>query len=411
MSKRTEPDARRALELLLQPDATPATLAPKLGASPEAIDEARALAHEIDTAEIDAVLAMPPVLGRALLRAAVQAGRLAIVKAAGTEGDKHLQREAKRLAHALKLQGVELELPSKAAAPPRPAPEPAPAAEPPAFLSSLDGHGERAVFWTRLLPGRGVELAQVIVSDERGILDFLVAELSRKRFRELADEFPRRGEVTIREVSREEAARAIDRARVAARDGGECPGTFPAWAAQVLGPVPPEAPPPLAPNAPPPSDPAEVRTLVAASTEILEEPELRRWRPDDHTLRKLALRLDEVGMSALFLGGAAGEAQRSEAAAAAIDAEVESWFDERRRALYAGWLLDTGRLFEATDRPEQARKAAATARMLAGGAPATEIPFCRELFARIFRPRGSDRTEPRGEGASSLLVLPGAEEP
>ena len=32
--------------------------------------------------------------------------------------------------------------------------EAAPAAEPPVFLSSLDANGERAVFWTRSLPGR-----------------------------------------------------------------------------------------------------------------------------------------------------------------------------------------------------------------------------------------------------------------
>lgn len=409
MTKRPEMDARRVLELLLQPDTAPATLSPKLGASPEAIDEARALAHEIDTAEIDAVLAMPPVLGRALLRAAAQAGRLEIVKAAGTEGDKELQREAKRLAHALRQRGVELELPSKPAEAPRPAAEPPPSMEPPVFLSSLDGHGERAVFWTRNLPGRGVELAQVIVSDDRGILDFLLADLSRKRFRELADELPRRGEVTIREVPRAEAAQVLARARVAAREGGECPGTFPAWAAQVLGPVPPEAPPPLAPAEAPPSDPDEVRPLVAGSAALLEEPELGRWRPDDHTLRKLALRLDEVGTSALFLGGAAGDVQRNEAAESAIEAEMESWFDERRRGLYAGWLLDTARLFETTDRLEQARKAVATGRMLAGGVPVIEIPFCRELFARVFRPRLPGQPTPAVEGASSLLVLPGAE--
>jgi len=409
MTKRAELDARRALELLTQPDATPASLAPKFGASPEAIDEARALADEISSAEIDAILAMPPVLGRALLRAAVQAGRLEVVVEAATAGDKEMQREAKRVAHALKQQGVTLELPGKPAEAPRPAPEPQAAPEPPVFLSSLDGHGERAVFWTRSLPGRGVELAQVVVSDDRGILDFLVAELSRKRFRELADDLPRRGEVTIREVGRDEAARAIARARVAARAGGECPGTFPAWAAQVLGPVPPDAPPPLSP-AVGPADAAELRALVTDSASILDEPELARWRPDVHALRRLALRLDEVGTSSLFLAGTAGDAQRSDAADTALDREVEAYFDDRRRGLYAGWLLDTAHLFEATERPDAARKAAAAARMLASGAPVLEIPFCRELFARVFRRRVPGQETQEEAGASSLLVVPGAEE-
>lgn len=412
MTKRPELDARRVLELLQQPDATPAALAPKLGASPEAIDEARCLADEIATAEIDAILAMPPVLGRALLRAASQAGRHEVLVEAAAQGDKDLQREAKRLAHALKQQGVSLELPGKPAPLAKPAPEAPASTEPPVFLSSLDGVGERAVFWTRNLPGRGVELAQVVVSDDRGVLDFLVADLSRKRFRELADDLPRRGEVTIREVSRDEAARAIDRARVAAREGGECPGTFPAWAAQVLGPVPGHAPPPLAPVADgaAPSDPAESRTLVAGSAALLDEPELLRWRPEVHAMRKLALRLDEVGTSALFLGGTAGDVQRSEAAETTIDREAEEYFDERRRGLYAGWLLDTAHLFEATGRTERSRQAAATARMLASGAAVTEIPFCRELFARVFGRRGAEGLEtPEPSAPSSLLVLPGTE--
>ncbi|HEY0839885.1 MAG TPA: hypothetical protein VGD74_06845 [Vulgatibacter sp.] len=412
MTKRAELDARRVLELLLQPGTTPASLAPKLGASPEAIDEARCLADEIATAEIDAILAMPPVLGRALLRAASQIGRHEVLVEAAAQGDKDLQREAKRLAHALKQQGVSLALPGKPAAQPKPVAEAPASAEPPVFLSSLDGQGERAVFWTRNLPGRGVELAQVVVSDDRGILDFLVADLSRKRFRELADDLPRRGEVTIREVRRDQAARAIDRARVAAREGGECPGTFPAWAAQVLGPVPGEAPPPLSPvsEGMAPSDPAESRALVAGSASLLDEPELARWRPEVHAMRKLALRLDEVGTSPLFLGGAAGDVQRNEAAEATIDREAEEYFDERRRGLYAGWLLDTAHLFEATGRIERSRQAAATARMLASGAAVPEIPFCRELFARVFARRVPGQVTPEAAGASSLLVLPGCEE-
>ncbi len=406
MSKRIDLDARRVLELL-EADGSSSALSEKLGASPEAIDEARCLIDEIGAAEIDAILAMPPILGRALLRAAAQAGRLDVVVEAAAVGDKELHKEAKRLAHALKHRGVEVELPTKQVEAPKPTTEVM--AEPAVYLTSLDGQGERAVYWSRNLPGRGVELAQIVVSDARGVVDFLLAEISRKRFREFSDELVRQGGVTIREVTRDEARIALDRARVAAREGGECPTEFPAWAAQFLGPAPAQAPGPLAPTGEgrPPADPAELGALVADSATILKEPELSRWRPESDALRSFALHLEEALASPLYLSGPQGDLQREEAMAGVVEREAEAYFDPARRARYAGYLLDTARLFESTDRIRQAQIAAAAARMLASDVPSERIPFCRELFARLIEDRQPSDLPSEPSEPASKLILPG----
>jgi hypothetical protein len=374
-------------------------VAERLGVSPEAVDEARCLSHEMDVAEIDAILAMPPVLGRALLWSAAGASRPDVIAEAAIAGDKEVQREAKRIAHNLKHKGVAIALPQKAAEPPRAAPS-AESAEPPVFLSSLDANGERAVFWTRSLPGRGIELAQVVVSDERGILDLLLGELSRKRFRELVEELPRKGGVTIREVPRSDALVVLHRARCAARETGQVPANFPAWAAQVLGPAPAEAPAPLAPKGEgqPLGDAAVLGELVAESAVLYDEPELARWAPAEDALRACALAVESASTSPIYVD----DDQRAEGLRAAIDRCADTFFDGRRRALWAARLLDTGRLFEETGRTHAAKIAAAAARMLAAGAPVGSVPFATELFARLFlRARPAARKAP---DAPSLLL-------
>lgn len=380
MSKRADPDARRILEILRDERLSLRDVGQQLGVSPEAVDEARCLADEIDQAESDAILALPPSLGRALLWAAIAGERHDVLREAALHGDKEVQREAKRIAHNLQRKGVELGLPQKQAEATRT--EPGSQQEPPVFLSSLDSFGERAVFWTRSLPGRGIELAQLVVADDRGIIDLLLGEFSRKRFREMAEDLPRRGAVTIREVPRADVLVVLDRARVAAREGGQMPGHFPAWAAQVLGPTPAQAPSPLSPRGEgrPPEDASTIRDLVADSTSLFREVEIQRWAPDEEAVRRCARSLE----------GAAGDVEEILVGAA------EAFFDEKKRGSYAARLLDTGLLFEETGRIHAARVAAATARLLAAGVPVRHVPFCREFFGRLFsRPPQGEETAPQ----------------
>lgn len=386
MSRATKVEAKRALELLRSEAETPASIAARTGASKEAVDEARCLLDDIDTAEVDAILAMPPVLARGLLRAATEAGRQEILAEAALHGNKEIQKEAKRLAHHLRLRGVEVELPEKEGEAPR-AEAPLPSPELPVLLSLIDPEGTRRMFWTENVPGRGVELADLWCGDDE-VRAFSSTLVSRKQLRSLVSEIPK-DKPTFFLLGREEGKRYLDRLRVSVRKGARSPPEFPAWALHALGPIPEEPPAPLAPTGEgaSPDDPEEVARLALASPSLFDEPELVGWIPEESILRSLALRVEEARSSPLYLPGERGDVQRDEAIAAAIEREAEAYFDPRRRERYARRLLEVARLFEIGEKKEAARIAAATSLRLREGAPLAEVPFALAFLRRLFRRR------------------------
>lgn len=389
-------DAKKVLALL-RSDQSPQALAEHLGVSPEAVDEGRCLLDEILTAEVDAILAMPPSLAAALLRAAVREGREGVLADAALSDQKEVQKEARRLAHQLRLQGKEVELPEPKAETPRPVAAP-PAPEPPVLLSPIDSEGHRALVWTRVLPGRGVEIARLVLGD-RQVLDFEAWESSRKRLRALVEELTQ-GRSRLVKVPREEGKRQLDRVRHAMDDG---PPAFSTWAVQALGPVPAERPGPLAPQGEgrAPADRRELESLARNSGSLFSEPEIAAWIPEESFLRALSMRIDEAQTSPLYLPGEEGAAQRREAIASAVDREAERYFDSTRRERYADWLSETARLFELQGRNESARAAEAASLRLREGAPLAEVGFGLEFARRLVRNHPA-----MAESEKSSLIIP-----
>lgn len=387
-------DAKKVLALLTSDEAR-AAIAERLGVSAEAVDEARCLLEELATAEIDAILAMPPALAAALLRAAARAGREEVLREAALSPQKALQKEAKRIAHQLRLQGREIALPRQEA-PPAPVAD-AQAPDPPILLSPIDSEGQRAMVWTRTLPGRGVEIARLVLDDTR-VLDFEAWESSRKKLRGLVQELTE-GQGGLVRLPREEGRQALDRVRFSMARGGGAPASFATWAQQALGPVPEAAPPPLAPSEPP--APEEVQALARDSASLFDEPEIARWVPEEAFLRALTQRIDEAQTSPLYLPGEEGAEQRREAILAAVDREAGRYFDAARRARFAGWLLETARLLELGGRGEAARRAAAAGQRLREGAPLAAVGF-GQAFAR----RLVENHPALAQTKSSSLIVP-----
>lgn len=392
-------DTKKLLSLL-QSEEAPEVLAERLGVSREAVVEARCALDEVSTVEVDAILAMPPSLATPLLRAAVQAGREEVLPEAALSSKKEIRKEAKRLAHQLRLQGKEVELPEPEAAA-VPAPAPRPAAEPPVLLSPIDSEGHRAMVWTRTIPGRGVEIARLVIDDAK-VLDFETWESSRKKLRTLLQELTE-GRSRLVEIPRDEGKRQLDRVRFAMTEGGGAPASFATWALQALGPVPTERPDPLAPvdEGRAPADPREVEALARGSDALFSEPEIASWIPEESFLRALSLRIDEAQTSPLYLPGEEGAKQRRDAILAAVDREAERYFSSARRTRYADWLLEAARLMELQGRVEPARMAAATSRRLREGAPLDEVGFGREFAHRLVRNHPA-----LAESEKSSLIVP-----
>lgn len=378
-------DPAALLDLLRDPNAESRQIAEASGASREEAGRAARLVHAIARAKPEEVATLPAALALAVLRAAVAAGRADLLAAAGASPSKEVAKEAKRALHLLRSRGVAVpEVPRQAPAPPPAAAEP----ETPCYASSVDGQGERAVWLARTVAGKGVELAQAILSDEQGLVSLQVGLLGRKEYRAFAqDLLARGGSLGVAEIPRALGHSLVDDARQLTQAADRpLPEGAAAWLAK-LGPAQP-LPDPALRFAPLPEP--EERALVAASGRLHDLPLLRGWLAEEAPLRALAARLDEIAASPIVLD----EKQRQEQVDRSVDAAIQAYFDTAQRSRWARRLLRVaGHLADAGD-AESAQGAAATARALAAGQPAPEIPFARMLLEKALpRAHGAPATE------------------
>jgi hypothetical protein len=389
----TDPDA--VLALLKDPNLESQQIAEATGTPRE--DAARAarlvLGMARATKPSDAVT-LPPVLGLAVLRAAHAAARADVVAALAGGASKEVAKEAKRCLHLMRARGMAVPEPPRAAAPP-----PMLAPEPPApcYASSIDGHGERAVWVARTVPGKGLEVAQAVVSDQHGIVELQVGLLGRKEYRNFGKDIAARGRnMGIVEVERAQAVALVAAARRLNDAAGKPPPAgADAWLAR-LGPVEPLADP--AQRFPPLADDEE-RAALADSGALHDLPLLRGWLADEDALRALAQKLDEIAVSPIYLD----ERQRAEGSARAVADAVASCFsDPERRARWAARLFSVAAHLADSGELGHARRAAAAARALARGDDVASIPFARLLVEKAFP------AEPASppDAAAPLLVGP-----
>jgi hypothetical protein len=238
------------------------------------------------------------------------------------------------------------------------------------------------VWLGRLVPGKGVELGQAVLSDERGLLEVHVGQLGRKEWRAFAGGLVDRGAaMAVARIPAERAHALLVEARAQNdRSGERVPEGADLWLAR-LGPPPAAEPEPD----PPPLPPDEEREALAASGKLHDLPLLRGWLAGEDHLRATAAKLDEVAVSPLYLD----ERQRAEQAARVMTDAVEAWLDPGRRALLARRLLVLARHLDGRGEPAHARAAAAAARALSGGAAARDVPFARLLVEKAFPPAPS----------------------
>jgi hypothetical protein len=394
-----DPDA--LLQLLRDPNCETQEIAVAAGVAREEAGRAARLVLGIAKAKPEEVVTLPAPLALAVLRAAASAGRTDVLAAAAGHASKEVAKEGKRALWTLRARGISVpELPRA------PAVAPPPAAEPPlpCYASTVDGHGERAVWISRNVPGKGIEVAQAVVSDVKGLLELHVGLLGRKEYRTFAKDILERGRgMGVAEIDRE-AAKAIVAAARALNDtaGTPPPEGADAWMART-GPAAPLAD-PAARFAPLPDE--EERAALEASSRLHELPLLRGWLADEEALRALAAKLDEIAVSPLYID----ERQRAEAGARAIADATAACFDEAGRRRWAARLFTVADHLDHAGDASHARLAAASARALLAGVDVARIPFARLLVEKAFPPAdlaaGAPAAGAQRAGESPLIVPP-----
>jgi hypothetical protein len=264
----------------------------------------------------------------------------------------------------------------------------------------VDARGERALWIPRALPGKGFEIAQVVFSDELGLLELQVGVLGRKEWRALVKNLLERGApMGIGEIDRGRAAALIVAARAGNdRSGQRVPEGADAWLPSLGAPAPLSDP----AAAFPPLPPAEEAEAVEASDALHDLPLLEPWLPDEAFLREVAARLDEVAVSPLYVD----DRQKAEQLIRTVADALERYFDPGRRAALSRRLFSIAEHLATRGDATHARVAAATARALAGDALPRSIPFARRLFEKAFPGVAAPPPPEQPAGGSSLVVPP-----
>lgn len=391
-------DPEKILAMLRDPNVESQDIAAAAGVPREEAARAARLVLGMAKAKPEEVVSLAPALALAAARAALAVGRGDVLAALAAHPSRDVAKEGRRGLHVLKSRGVRVPEPSRPAATPAVAVAPEPPF--PCFASALDGQGERAIWITRAIPGKGVEVGQAVTSDVQGLLELQVALLGRKEFRGFARTLVERGRgMALAEIDRDEAKSLVAAARrLNEASGRRVPEGADAWLAK-LGPASP--PPDLAARFEPLPD-AEEREAVDASAGLLDLPVLRGWLADEDVLRALAHKLDEIAVSPVLVD----ERQRAEQSSRAIADAIEAYLEPPRRERLAGRLFATAAHLERAGDPASARRAAATARAIAAGAPASRIPFVRQLVERAFAPHEEAPVPPAPKRTAGGLIVP-----
>jgi hypothetical protein len=374
------------LTLLRDPSLKPESICEEMecagspGCGSEAVSEARALllaatGGDPPTAAEAQVQGerlgrLPEALQPALLRAAAEAGRQELLQAVATKGAKGLAKEAKRELQRLKQRGVKVaelqpqgESVLKALAD---------TAAPDCYASSIDAFGERAIWFARANRS-GIEVAQVVLSDVKGILAADALSFSRRNHREFLKRLPRSPTITVAEVPAEHARWVVAQAEEeGVRNGFSPPASYPE-ALRILG---------ASPSAPP-SHPADSIDLgpegelphQLAGAALFDDPLFFAWIPDEAPLKAFAGRIDAIDASALY----ADEGQKHRAREEAAEAAAADYFTATLRLRYSHRLLEMAHVLRVVGRIDAARTALATARALGGQGGAAQA-FCTGLF-------------------------------
>ena len=372
---------------------------PPVGFDAEQIERARQLARSISTASAEDVDALPEPLTLAILELSVRSRDPRLADQLSSSGRKAIAKAAKKSLYQLRSLGVSTpERPEpKAAPPPVAAPE-----ELPSLVSPMTGEGEQALIIPRSVRGGGLELLQIITSDEKGITGFSADEAGRSAYRKHLRETKAGRAAPAVEIAREQAKQILAAAAALNLSSGT---PYPAGtddALRHLGVVPRVNEEAIA--APQPDD----ERLATQGAQLHAEPEMQPWLPPEAEIRVLAAKMEQVAHSPLELT----EAQRSEQTLALFHNAARAFFTPPMQQLYARRLWRMAAFFEGTGRANQAQIARAEARRLFHGPVEPFSRFAEFLFEKVLwlsqRARAGEMPEPPVPGTAPAPQQPQA---
>jgi len=310
--------------------------------------------------------------------------------------DRATRKEIRRALYRLRQRGIEI--PAHAA--PEPAAVRLTGPVPEGLVSAFDGRGDRVIWLMRALDTGTTLLIATQVNEPEGLRDVHVGEVSRKQLRAARQRLA--GDAGLRMVTAD--WRSLDALVVEAQERGGTADTKRDYlrVRPRLTSEPPALPAELTSPQVKPATEDEAAALVAASAELLEQPELRTWWPSPEQVAPFLAELEAARESPIVLSPVQSEDRIREVLGRAAREIYPPAVIARRLEGTAYVLAETGRVAAA----RQAIAVAATIRTRPDGIET--VPLLATLVQRgigMLLATATQRHETQREGA--LVLTPG----
>lgn len=287
----------------------------------------------------------------------------ALVEIEKNARDKALVKEIRRSLFKLGQRGLPVRS-QEPTVPNRSAPILKPATEIEAYMSAVDGSGNRLIWIVKPQIGHGLQSIQAMVSDREGLLRVGGAQIRRKELRNMAREIKEKHGISMISVpwgyADQVIYQAYEKSKVQGRSGFE--NFYELRAAIVSG-------------KPKAQEHPVYRRLNASavhegawreqSRRLLDEPELRFWFLDEDWVRPYLSQIDEAKSSRLVLN----PAQKEERLAGIVRDAVKAFSSGDIGPVLQGRMEDMALYFLETGREHSAELSLAIAAQLAAGDP------------------------------------------
>jgi anti-sigma-K factor RskA len=322
---------------------------------------------------------------------------LAVWEAKAT--DKELRHEIRRSLYKLSQKGIATKRAEQAPPPSIFAP-----IEPEAYLSPIDGRGDRLLWLVKAKAGGGLHYLSAVVNEPEGLRYFDAAEINRKKMRQMRQDFSARMQMAMVEAPWRYCDFVMYEGYERAKARGEKEvDAYPALRTHLLSaPAQPSAVP-----LPAGLDAAVIaadESLLQTSAQLLQERELQLWLLDHERAHHYTDQISQVQESPLILN----RLQQQDRFQTVIDSAVNEVFAGEQGAAYARRLEETAFYLAATDRLDAAKRALAASLALRRSTQGGKgIPFCEELVRQsIAMHYHEEKQHEQEESRGSLIMKP-----
>ncbi|HEY5658380.1 MAG TPA: hypothetical protein VIY27_11390 [Myxococcota bacterium] len=250
-----------------------------------------------------------------------------------------------------------------------------------ALVTPLDAWGARAVYLATSHPSGGVRLFELVIDEQRGVLEFEVYSAGRSKVRKFLRDFERRERFAAVAAPSASVHALIARAIAQQPAGRPPPRGLSEWRSRISEPPSGTPTPGEIARAALEVPDGEIPQLLERAVALVSGKELGPWPPREEDTRAVAQRIGEIGSGVILVSGV----QRREQVRRCLDEALDALYADPFAALTARRWEESAYVFWKGGRETDARACVAAAQVFRAGRP-SENPVARAALELVLAP-------------------------